>query len=126
MAALCYALVTLPRFRWQVYLKSRLNCVLMRRNFSLNPEDAEEEEDAVVPFSAPPAAQEDEDDDLQIVEEFLEDVPPEPLPKKKRKLPKLKISGQEAGEVSPRKPKLPKLVDMSKKKKKKKVKSADA
>ena len=63
-------------FSRQVYLKSRLNCVLMRRNFSLNPEDAEEEgeeEDSAVKSSAAAAPElEDEDDDLQIVEEFLD------------------------------------------------------
>ncbi|XP_043204995.1 WD repeat-containing protein 74-like [Amphibalanus amphitrite] len=114
----------------KVYLKSRLNCVLMRRNFSLNPEDAEEDEveDAAVqpaPASTGPEL-EDEEDDLQIVEEFLDVPPEETKKKKKRKLPKLKISGEDVADASPKKPKLPKLVDMSKKKKKKKVKAGES
>ncbi|XP_037071975.1 WD repeat-containing protein 74-like isoform X2 [Pollicipes pollicipes] len=105
----------------KVYLKSRLNCVLMRRDFSLVPQEGDAEAEPAADATDVAADEfEDEEDDLQIVEEFIVDEPPEPeAPKKKRKLPKLKVSGQEMEGSSPRKPKLPKLVTLSKKKKKK-------
>lgn len=117
----------------KVYLKSRLNCVLMRRNFALRPEEypEEEEEPEITPSDVTPdddvvtavaAFDEGSDDDLQIVEEFLvdgqlpelrpagdettsgEESPPRPeKKKKKRSIPELRTTGDETPPISEKK-----------------------